>query len=199
MSKTASSVWEECLSFIQDNIKPQAFKTWFEPIKPVKLSGEALTIQVPSKFFYEWLEEHYVGLLRKTIKRELGNDARLEYRIVVDNSSNGNAKPFTVNYPNYNTGNNKNPEVAAPLVMGNSIKNPFIIPGLKKVNIESQLSPAYNFDNFVEGDCNRLARSAGFAVGYDSPSHFSREYRRLFGAPPAAWRRALRATRREGG
>ena len=53
MTKTAVSVWDECLSFIKDNIKPQAYKTWFDPIKPVKLSGEVLTIQVPSKFFYE--------------------------------------------------------------------------------------------------------------------------------------------------
>ena len=67
MSKTATSVWTECLSFIQDNIKQQAYKTWFEPIKPIKLSGEALTIQVPSKFFYEWLEEHYVKILKVLI------------------------------------------------------------------------------------------------------------------------------------
>lgn len=168
METTYEDVWKNCLKIIRDNVSLQSFKTWFEPIKPVRLENSVLTIQVPSQFFYEWLEEHYVGLLRKTIKRELGNDARLEYRIVVDNSS-GHAKPFTVNYPNYNTGNNKNPEVAAPLVMGNSIKNPFIIPGLKKVNIESQLSPIYNFDNFVEGDCNRLARSAGFAVATKPP------------------------------
>jgi chromosomal replication initiator protein len=109
------------------------------------------------------LEEHYVTLLRKTIKRELGSNARLEYRIVVENSS-GNNSPFTIDYPNYNTGNNKNPEVAAPLVMGTSIKNPFVIPGLKKVNIESGLNANYNFDNFIEGDCNRLCRSAGYAV-----------------------------------
>ena len=45
-----------------------------------------------------------------------------------------------------------------------SIRNPFIIPGIAHLNVESQLNPNYSFDNFVEGDCNRLARSAGFAV-----------------------------------
>ena len=162
-SKDFQTVWANCLKIIKDNVNLQSFKTWFEPIEPVKLEDEALTIQVPSQFFYEWLEEHYVTLLRKTIKRELGNNARLEYRIVVENSS-GNNSPFTIDYPNYNTGNNKNPEVAAPLVMGTSIKNPFVIPGLKKVNIESGLNANYNFDNFIEGDCNRLCRSAGYAV-----------------------------------
>lgn len=163
MPKQYDTVWANCLKIIKDNVNQQSFKTWFEPIEAVKLDGEILTIQVPSQFFYEWLEEHYVTLLRKTIKRELGTNARLEYRIVVENSS-GNNTPFTIEYPNYNTGNNKNPEVAAPLVMGNTIKNPFVIPGLKKVNIESGLNSNYNFDSFIEGDCNRLCRSAGFAV-----------------------------------
>jgi chromosomal replication initiator protein len=56
---------ENCLSFIKDNIQDQAYKTWFEPIKSVELTDNALYIQVPSKFFYEWLEEHYVKLLLK--------------------------------------------------------------------------------------------------------------------------------------
>lgn len=163
-SKDYQSVWASCLKIIKDNVNLQSFKTWFEPIEPVKLEDDVLTIQVPSQFFYEWLEEHYVTLLRKTIKRELGVNARLEYRIVVENSSGGSSSPFTIDYPNYNTGANKNPEIAAPLVMGTSIKNPFVIPGLKKVNIESGLNANYNFDNFIEGDCNRLCRSAGYAV-----------------------------------
>jgi chromosomal replication initiator protein len=49
-------------------------------------------------------------------------------------------------------------------ISSNAIRNPFVIPGLKKVNVESQLNPSCSFDNFIEGDCNRLARSAGFAV-----------------------------------
>jgi chromosomal replication initiator protein len=163
MEKTHESVWSNALKVIQDNVSIQSYKTWFEPIIPVALKGNVLTIQVPSQFFYEWLEEHYVTLLRKTIQRELGEDARLEYRIVVENS-NLNSGPYTVEYPNYNTGSNSNQESSIPLVIGKNIKNPFIIPGLKKVNIDSQLNHNYNFENFIEGDCNRLARSAGYAV-----------------------------------
>ena len=163
MSRTPESVWSSVLNIIRDNISEQSFKTWFEPILPVDLQNNVLTIQVPSQFFYEWLEEHYVGLLRKTLQRELGTDARLEYRIVVENSD-VNKGPYTVEYPNYNTGNTKNQESTVPLVVGTQIKNPFIIPGLKKVNIDSQLKSSFNFDNFIEGDCNRLARSAGYAV-----------------------------------
>jgi chromosomal replication initiator protein len=72
MNKTAQSVWENCLSFIKDNIQDQAYKTWFEPIKSVELTDNALYIQVPSKFFYEWLEEHYVKLLKVALTKELG-------------------------------------------------------------------------------------------------------------------------------
>ena len=67
----------------------QSFKTWFEPIKPVSLKQNALTIQVPNKFFYEWLEEHYVKLLKTTIRRELGDRGRLEYQILTNGNKNG--------------------------------------------------------------------------------------------------------------
>lgn len=163
MSRTAEDVWKNCLKIFKDNVNLQSYKTWFEPIKPVKLEKNVLTIQVPSQFFYEWLEEHYVTLLRKTLKRELDKDARLEYQIVMDGNTGTNA-PYTVNIPTYNTGASKNPDVLAPMVLGNQIKNPFVIPGLKKVQIDSQLNNNYTFDTYVEGDCNRLARSAGFAV-----------------------------------
>ena len=69
MKRNHESVWQACLKVIKDNIPLQAFKTWFEPILPVKLEGEVLTIQVPSHFFYEWLEEHYIVLLKKVIKK----------------------------------------------------------------------------------------------------------------------------------
>ena len=76
MNLNHESVWANCLSFIEDNVSAQAFKTWFIPIKAVKLEEAVLTIQVPSQFFYEWLEEHYVDLLRKSIGKELGKEAR---------------------------------------------------------------------------------------------------------------------------
>ena len=86
MEKNFEILWNSCLSVIKDNVSLQSFKTWFEPIKPVKLTKEVLTIQVPSQFFYEWLEEHYIILLKKTIKKELGPQGRLEYSIVMENA-----------------------------------------------------------------------------------------------------------------
>ena len=163
MQKTSTLVWDSCLQIIKDNIPAQSFKTWFEPIKALRLEGNVLTIQVPSLFFYEWLEEHYVGLLRKTVKKQLGEEGRLEYNIVVEKSST--TIPFTTNMPsNGNGAEGKNQSMPMPVALNKDIKNPFVIPGLKKLQVDPQLNANYTFENFVEGDCNRLARSAGYAV-----------------------------------
>ena len=163
MEKTCTNVWENCLQIIKDNIPAQSYKTWFEPIKALRLEGNVLTIQVPSLFFYEWLEEHYVGLLRKTVKKQLGEEGRLEYNIVVEKSSTN--KPYTTNMPsNGNGAEAKNQSMPVPVALNKDIKNPFVIPGLKKLQVDPQLNPNYSFENFIEGDCNRLARSAGYAV-----------------------------------
>jgi chromosomal replication initiator protein len=167
MIKKHVEVWEKCLKVIRDNIPYQSFKTWFEPIVPLKLDGNVLTIQVPSQFFYEWLEEHYISLLKKTVKKELGPAGRLEYSVIMDSSYN-DSKPLSVNYPTADRKATKNKPVSMPIDLNpkqtRDIPNPFIIPGLRKIKVESQLVDAYSFDNFVEGDCNRLARSAGWAI-----------------------------------
>lgn len=168
MSKDHVQVWNNCLNFIKDNIHAQSFKTWFAPIVPLRLDKGILTIQVPSQFFYEWLEEHYIGLLKKTIRKELGVEGRLEYSIIMDSSNNEKSKPYSVKVPATNKKATKNPTLAIPNQIGKKdskdIPNPFVIPGLKKIKVNSQLVESYSFDNFVEGDCNRLARSAGMAV-----------------------------------
>src|ERR1041384_7895219 len=99
--KSADTVWNNCLKLIQDNVPPQSFKTWFDPIRPIKLENKILTIQVPSQFFYEWLEEHYVSLLKKTLKQELGTGSRLEYNIIVENGTSSSS-PYIVNLPGSN-------------------------------------------------------------------------------------------------
>ncbi len=164
MNVTASSVWKNCLAFIQDNIQPQAFKTWFLPIKPVKLSDQSLSIEVPSKFFYEWLEEHYVKLLKVALRKELGPNAKLIYLIKMENKY-GNKESFTEKIPSSNRSAMTPQELDVPITSKNpELKNPFVIPGIRNIKIESQLNANYNFENFLEGDSNRLARSAGMAV-----------------------------------
>ncbi|MFP4059279.1 MAG: chromosomal replication initiator protein DnaA [Bacteroidales bacterium] len=162
-----NEIWNDCLKIIKDNIPSMSFRTWFEPIVPLKVESNILTIQVPSPFFYEYLEEKYIDILRKTLRRVMGNDAKLEYSVVMDNSLYSNTRPYTVKFPTRDKTDLRNTPQSIHLKNKeeNSIKNPFVIPGIKKLNIDPRLNPVNSFRNFVEGECNRLARSAGYAVG----------------------------------
>ncbi len=164
MIKDCITVWDNCLRTIRRNVNTQSFKTWFEPIKPVRLDRNALIIQVPNKFFYEWLEEHYVALLKMTIRQELGEQGKLEYQILMSNNQEKSGD-MSIKVPVERGAATAAKSVTGPgAVDTGNIKNPFVIPGIRKLQIDPQLNPSYTFDNFIEGDCNRLARSAGQAV-----------------------------------
>ena len=156
--------WAECLSVIKDNISFQAYTTWFIPIIPIKIQNQTITLQVPSHFFYEWIEEHYNILLKKVIQKVIGKNHHLEYSIVMGENDSTN-EVTSINLPSLNKVFLTNNPVSVPSkVFEDNVINPFMIPGIRQVKIDSNLNPSYSFDNFVEGDCNRLARSAGFAV-----------------------------------
>lgn len=175
MVKDHTAVWDSCLHTIRDQIPMQSYETWFKPIRPVGLNAGALTIQVPSKMFYEWLEEHYVGLLKTTIRRELGDKGRLEYQILVEDHHDGehrngaswgggiNGKALAKTTANGQAQRDDQYQFQE-VMQTESIKNPFVIPGIKKLRIDPQLNSSYLFENLIEGDFNRLARSAGLAV-----------------------------------
>ena len=194
------TVWANCLRVIRAEVGEQSFRTWFEPIAPVELQGKVLTIQVPSVYFYEFLEEHYVEELKRAIYQELGPEGRLEYSVVVD-QGNAQASAKTMHLPparktapslsnpgqqngpspNYGTapGGIQPSRPVAPArhlvpggntataaqVAATTLRNPFDAAKTMDRNIvPSQLNTTYTFENYVEGDCNRLARSAGLAV-----------------------------------
>ena len=164
MNNKPHQIWNDCLSIIKDNVQPISFRTWFEPIKPLKIEGDILTIQVPSPFFYEYLEEQYIDILRKTLRKVIGNNAKLEYNVVMSDQHQ-QLNPLTVNYPTNNNSKLNNRPVSVPIKTDTTtIKNPFVIPGIQKLHIDPQLKKDNTFNNFIEGECNRLARSAGYAV-----------------------------------
>jgi len=157
----SATAWTDCLEIIKQHVDEQNFNTWFKPIVPLRSEGDVLTIQVPSQFFFEWLEEHYVPVLRKAIHTVLGENGRLEYSVIVD-SGNQRNPPLIVNYPNGTGAKRYNSSQQVPT--SNEEYSPFTFRSLNPQNVNSRLNPNYSFDNFVEGDCNRLARSAGLAV-----------------------------------
>lgn len=166
MAMNHIDIWDKCLSSIQEYVSADSFSTWFGPIRAVKLAQDVLTIEVPSQFFYEYLEAHFLDLLKNAIRKHIGHQGRLEYSIIVENT-NPNGVPTTVKMPvsSSNSGIKNNP-VTPPINAEKIVPNPFIIPGIKRFEWESNLNPAYSFDSLIEGDCNRLARSAGFAVSH---------------------------------
>ncbi|MCL2246487.1 MAG: chromosomal replication initiator protein DnaA [Lentimicrobiaceae bacterium] len=170
ITKDYQQVWTNCLSIIRDNIDEQNFQTWFTPIKPIGIEKTTLTLQVPSHMFYEWLEEHYINLLKKVIKKELGELGKLQYRVVMEKKSS-NSESQTINLPSNPRQATSNPPINVPIEYyksGNKdIPAPFVVPGIKKHKIPSNLVESYNFDNYVEGECNRLARTAGYAIAQD--------------------------------
>lgn len=139
MSSVYTKIWKQCLDVIKDNVNEEEFKTWFVPIVPVKLSDDTLTLQIPSQFFFEYLEEKYANLLHKVLTRFIGPNARLVYRAAVDPAYKQNG--YTV------------------------ISSNTAVSDKKKQNgFDSHLNFNYNFDNFIEGDCNKLPRSAGISI-----------------------------------
>ena len=145
-----------CLYVIRDNIPEPAFNTWFVPIVPLKYEDHVLTVQVPSQFFYEYLEDKYLDLIQQTLYREIGEGTILNYRILVETESNtavelrGESKPFV----------GKEKSVSKKVVA--KVPSPF--DRVETSEFDSQINSKYTFLNFFEGESNRLARTAAEAV-----------------------------------
>ena len=143
----ASNAWKECLKVIKENVTQLTFNTWFIPIKPLTIEDSILKIQLPSQFFWEWIDEHYNTLISKTIHEVLGTDGKLAYIISEENEDTG-----------------KNAEVIQKPVDEVGSKEPVKI----KHEFESHVNQRYTFDNFIKGEGNQLARAAAGAIS-DNP------------------------------
>jgi chromosomal replication initiator protein len=140
----ATTMWKECLKTIKDNVTLMTYNTWFLPIKPLELKGFTLKVQIPSRFFWEWIDEHYNTLINRTIVEVIGPEARLSY-LIAEEKENNEKKNQT------------------------EIKNEPVIrlasdPAVQKPEHETFLNPRYTFDNFIKGEGNQLARAAAGAI-----------------------------------
>lgn len=151
MMHTAAEAWNRCLKIIAQHIPKQSYQTWFKPIKALDLKDQTLNIQVPNQFFYEWLEEYYLEVLKKAIKQTLGSKGRLQYSIFIGQKT---ASKPTKPEPKLASQKDENLPPWQTADLSNIADN-------RKV---SQIIESLSFENFIEGKFNRLARSAGLAI-----------------------------------
>ena len=151
-------VWNNCLRIIEQIVEPQPFATWFKPIRAVGFEESTLTVEVPSDFFREYLESAYLDVIKMTLKRVIGSDARLVYMIRPVRSEN----PMKVPAQPVLTPTNQAVSVGSYTPAGNP--GPFIYPGLHRVRINPRLNPNYCFDNLIEGECNKMGVTAGLNI-----------------------------------
>lgn len=170
------SVWNECLKIFENVLEPQQFATWFKPIRPVSLKDSALTIEVPTHFFCEWIEENYIDLLRKTLKRVIGSEAKLFYNVRFVSTSDPVRIPLSAGPAPTNGA------VSFPSVAPADRPGALVYPGIKRVEINPQLNPVYNFENLVVGTCNKLGITAGVNIA-KSPGKTSLNPLFIFGGP----------------
>ncbi|MBN1398345.1 MAG: chromosomal replication initiator protein DnaA [Bacteroidetes bacterium] len=152
--KLASKTWEQCLSIIKDQVSTLSFKTWFLPVIPVSINGNELTVQVPSQFFYDWLEEHYNTLLHNTIAAVVGENSRLFYIVTSEENLP----------PNQESTDNDFISTGTELVRTQPFTPHVSLRTENLQSIKSNFNPRYTFENFIKGDCNQLARAAALAV-----------------------------------
>ena len=132
---------------------PSAYQTWFAPIVPYKYDEDVLVLQVQSQFIAQYIEENYIDLLAKVLFRVFGTSVRLQYRIVIDATSDaGSTIPSNGADTHMHVNNVKREVQAVPA------------PAVPAADVESQLNHAYTFVTFVAGEPNKLARTAGLAI-----------------------------------
>lgn len=169
-------VWDNCLRIIEQIIEPGKFNTWFKPLKPVAFKDSTITIEVPSDFFREYLEGAYLDVIKKTLKRVIGADAKLVYKV------NAVRRQPAMEFPSAETASPTNRPVSIAKYPTEGNPGPFVFPGLKKVSINPRLNPVYNFSNLVEGACNRMGITAGQSISA-APGNTPFNPLFLFGGP----------------
>ncbi|MDR3309288.1 MAG: chromosomal replication initiator protein DnaA [Tannerella sp.] len=161
MQTDTKKMWDDCLSVIRDIVPKAAFEQWFEPIIPLSYEDHRLTIQVPSQFFYEYLEGKYVNVIKMTLNRVVGENTILKYRVMMNGQnrkSNGSAVTYKGEEPK--TEPNHTPNKIDP----SKAPGPFAVAAQ---DIDSQLNPRYNFSNFYEGESNKLVRAVSEKIAIE--------------------------------
>jgi len=162
------NLWNKCLEIIQDNVNEKAYSTWFCPIVPIKYEGNDFTIQVPSHFFYEYIEEQYAHLIHATLTRITGKNMIIYYRVFVDNSDE--KKGHTTIQSDRTI--NAESDSKKPANHLNKSPDPLTAPQ----EVHSHLNDRLCFRNFFEGPSNILARRVAETISEQPGKTFNPFY-----------------------
>ena len=155
MNNNHQALWDECLRLIQANVSEQQFKTWFAPIvfESYSEKEQMLLVQVPSSYVCEYLEQYYVGLLSKVLARVFGTGVRLSYRIVTVKAHHN----VTVDVESDGVTLETQPTNRAN-------QSPTALDAATPQQLNPQLDVKKTFQNFIEGDSNKLPRTVGLSI-----------------------------------
>ncbi|MEH2829138.1 chromosomal replication initiator protein DnaA [Segatella copri] len=157
MLASPKALWDNSLLLIKDSVTEQQYNTWFKPIvfESYKPSTKTLLVQVPSPFVYEYLEQNFVDLLSKVLHRNFGEGIRLTYRVVTDKehklSQDIEADPDDADMAKQ-TRERAQQTAAQP------------VAPQQQEDIDTQLDSKLTFNNYMEGDSNKLPRSVGLSI-----------------------------------
>ena len=156
MLASPKALWDNCLALIRENVSEQHYNTWFKPIvfESYKPATKTLLVRVPSTFFYEYLEANFVDLLSKVLHQNFGDGIRLTYRVVVVKDAPGGTTPLPLDK-----------EDASDI--SPKLRDPEQNAGAQEAqteDIETQLDPKLTFNNYMEGESNKLPRSVGLSI-----------------------------------
>lgn len=157
-AKDANGIWNMCLQIIKDNVNDSVFKTWFAPLSAIDFANDVLTVVVPTQFFCEWLDGHYSDLIQTTLRETIGENAKLKYRIEVPEAKQISEDTPKMQLPAFKYTSNPKPSLHGEAAQVNK---------QQKATINSNLNPAYSFENMIVGDCNQLAISAAESIADD--------------------------------
>jgi chromosomal replication initiator protein len=160
MSNSHRALWAQCLQLIKANVTEQQYKTWFAPIvfESFSESERTLLVQVPSPYVYEYLEQYYVGLMAKVLERVFGTNVTLRYRIVTVVADNNRKIIQEVE-------GEQPSSLEAPVEITRGNKSPSVLDAAMPQGLNPQLDLKKTFQNFIEGDSNKLPRTVGLSIG----------------------------------
>ena len=158
MDNSHKALWDNCLQLIKANVTEQQYKTWFAPIvfESYSETEQTLLVQLPSRYVFEYLEQHYVSLLSKVLARVFGANVRLSYRIV---EVRGSHHDVVTEVESEGPSAIEEPQPSARVN-----KSPSVLDAAMPQQLNPQLDPKKTFQNYIEGNSNKLPRTVGLSI-----------------------------------